>query len=349
MVKMNNLYRKLVSLCLALVMLIGIQSGMNTIEIFATESTPTIIMGDNAPMTRNEFLEWRTQRGIRHISIEGRIYTAGIFFDWANGQSFDYGELNGGILHVTLRPNTTTQNNNAPSQDTANTVPNQNTPPANEQNTQASDDSSPVLFTSTTPILFSYDELTAMIESVPHQNPLDVQSEIILPNRPLTESELDAWIDEYNEMGGVTAFELAVVREINRVREQYGLRPLALDPTLMISARLKTQEFGDLQYQNHISTVHGRPAEAARMFGFEGSGVSEAFTQSGSNGTPEFRTNAERVVGGMLASTRGHREMLLNPNLYSVGFGASFSPNSTGRNNNMSHMFYFVIKYGFNN
>ena len=97
------------------------------------------------------------------------------------------------------------------------------------------------------------------------------------------------------------------------------------------------------------SPVHSTPTTAARMFGFEGSGVSETFTQSGSNGAPEFRTNAERIVGGMLASTRGHREILLNPNLYSVGFGAFFSPYSTGRNGNMTHMFYFVTKFGFSN
>jgi len=117
----------------------------------------------------------------------------------------------------------------------------------------------------------------------------------------------------------------------------------------MMSARLKSQEFGDLQYQDHISPVHGRPSAAARMFGFEGNGVSEAISQSGSSSTPEFRSNAERVVGGMLASSRGHREILLNPNLYSVGFGASFSPYSTGRNGGMTHMFYFVTKFGFGN
>jgi uncharacterized protein YkwD len=150
-------------------------------------------------------------------------------------------------------------------------------------------------------------------------------------------------------MGGATVFELAVVREVNRVRERYGLRPLALDPALMMSARLKTQEFGDLQYFAHTSPVHGSPTQASRMLGFEGFGVSETLTQSGSNttGTPELRTNAERVVGGMLASTRGHRDILLNPNLYSVGFGSFFSPNSTGRNGNMTHMFYHATMFGF--
>jgi len=189
--------------------------------------------------------------------------------------------------------------------------------------------------------------LTAMIENVPHQNPLDTRSAIIIPSRRLNESELTAWIAEYNDMGGATAFELAVVREVNRVRLQYGLRPLALDPTLMMSARLKTQEFGDLQYFGHNSPIHGSVTEATRMFGFEGRHVSETITQAGSNGIPSFRSTPEGIVRGMLASTRGHRDILLNPNAYSVGFGAFFSPDSTGRNGDMSHMFYFATKFGF--
>ena len=342
MIKLKSIVRKLVLLGIAFVIFMGsVYGSIGVAEVIAaTPSIPTIRMGENAPMTRAEFIVWSNQRSVRHINIDGRIYPIGVFFDWANSQSFSYGEQSGGILHVTLRSNAIVANNN---------VPGQNTSAVNQQYTQSGSNYTPVIFTDTTPILFSYDELTAMIESVPHQNPLDVQSEITLPNRRLTESELEAWIAEYNEMGGATAFELAVVCEINRIREQHGLNPLALDPALMMSARLKTQEFGDLQYQAHISPVHGRPTESARMFGFEGSSVSETFTQSGSNGVPTFRTNAENIVGGMLASTRGHREILLNPNLYSVGFGAFFSPESTGRNGNMSHMFYFVTKFGFNN
>ena len=83
------------------------------------------------------------------------------------------------------------------------------------------------------------------------------------------------------------------------------------------------------------------------MFGFEGGHVSETITQAGSNGMPSFRSTPEGIVRGMLASTRGHRDILLNPNAYSVGFGASFSPDSTGRNGDMSHMFYFATKFGF--
>jgi len=82
------------------------------------------------------------------------------------------------------------------------------------------------------------------------------------------------------------------------------------------------------------------------MIGFEGFGVSETLTQSGSSDAVEFRANPERVVAGMLASTRGHREILLNPNTYSVGFGSSFSPNSTGIDGRMSNMFYHATMFG---
>jgi uncharacterized protein YkwD len=197
-------------------------------------------------------------------------------------------------------------------------------------------------------VRFSDDELTAMIENVPLQNALDAISAIRLPNRRLTRTELAAWIYEYNEMGGATAFELGVVREVNRVRASYGLRPLALDPALMMSARLKTQEFGDLQYFAHNSPVHGSISEAARMFGFEGRWASEAITRAGnSSNAHTHHSTPECVVGGMLASTRGHREILLNPNARTVGFGSFYSPNSTGARGNMSHMFYYATKFGF--
>jgi uncharacterized protein YkwD len=220
--------------------------------------------------------------------------------------------------------------------------------PCAEEIRRNNPDLSPVIFTDLAPIHFSDDELTAMMERVPNLNPLHTRSEITLPNRHLTESEIETWIAEYNEMGGATAFEIGVVREVNRVRERYGLRPLALDTALMMAARMKTQEFADLQYFAHTSPVHGSPFQAARMIGFEGFGVPEAITRSGSNGSePRFRSNYEGIVGGMLASTRGHRDILLNPDLYSVGFGSFFSPNSTGLHGNMSYMFYHVTMFGF--
>ena len=343
MVRMKTVMRNFISFVIALTILMGsIHYGVGVAQVFAaTANTPVIRMGDNDPMTRTEFLAWRDQKGFRHVNVEGRIYPAGIFFDWANGSTFDYGELSGGVLYVVLRSNTITDSNG-----TSNNATNANG--NGTSSPQEDDDPVPFIFAGLTPVLLSYDELTALIESVPHQNPLDVRSDITLPNRRLTEDELAAWVYEYVEMGGVTAFELAVIREINRVREYYGVRPLALDPALMMSARLKTQEFGDLQYFSHTSPVHGSPSQMANMLGFEGIGVSETITRAGNNARePVLRTTPERIVQGMLLSTRGHRQILLNPNLYSVGFGAFFSPNSTGANGNATHMFYFATKFGF--
>jgi uncharacterized protein YkwD len=334
--KIKNIYEKFILPGLVLAIFVGIFHSGNA-EVFAADvNVPTIQMGDNVPMTRDEFMEWRNQRGIRHFNFNERIYPAGIFFDWANGQAFGYGELNGGILHVFHRPGIASENRS---------ISVQAIPDTSEIN-HGSKHFSPIIFTNPTPILYSDSELTAMIESVPHQNPLDTKSTITLDRR-LTESEFTAWITEYGEMGGATAFELAVVREINRVRAQHGLHSLALDPALIMSARLKTQEFGDLQYFGHISPLYGSPTEMVLMFRFEGSGVSESITQAGSSRAPMFRTTPENTVGGMLASTRGHKEILLSPNVYSVGFGAFFSPNSTGRNGDMSHMFYFSAMFGF--
>jgi uncharacterized protein YkwD len=304
------------------------------IMVSASETQPTIRIGETAPMTRNEFLSWREQQGIRFFHIEDCILPAEVFFDWYSGKSFRRGELNDRILRVYEIPGAV-----------SNTVP---VPSIIIEETAAEIQrgTSPVIFDGMTPIHFSYEELAEMIESAPKAGPLDAISGITLPNRRLTESELAAWVDEYNKMGGATAFELAVIVEINRIRVQYGLRPLALSPALMMSARMKTQEFADLQYFSHRSPVHGTPGEAARMFGFDG-GVVESMTRAGRRGSPVLRSTPVGIVNGMLASTRGHREILLNPNLYSVGFGASFSPNSRGANGDMSHMFYFVTKFGF--
>jgi uncharacterized protein YkwD len=336
---MKKLYKKLIIFGIALMMIVGsIYIGTGDYKVFATvENIPTIHMGDNSPMTRDEFMEWRSQKGFRYIGIEGSILPAIIFFNWYNGQSFDCGEIRNEILYVFLRPGVSSESRSVFVQEISN----------ENEVYQDGSNFSPFLFDCLTPILFSDDELTAIIESVPHQNPFDTRSAITFPNRRLTESEIATWIAEYNEMGGATTFEFAVVREINRVREQYGLRPLALDPSLMMSTRFKTQEFGDLQYYAHASPVHGSPSETARLFGFSGSGVSETITRSGSSSAPVFDTAPEGIVGGMLASSRGHKEILLNPNAYSVGFGSFFSPNSTGRDGNMSHMFYYATMFGF--
>jgi hypothetical protein len=98
MLKMKKLHKKLTLLGFTLVAIWGI-THVSAVDVFAAaESVPTIRIGDNSPMTRDEFMEWRNLRGFRHLNIDGRIYPAEIFFNWNNGQAFNYGELRDGTL-----------------------------------------------------------------------------------------------------------------------------------------------------------------------------------------------------------------------------------------------------------
>ena len=105
---------------LALTMIItSLYFGVGATNVYAeNESLPTIRMGDNAPMTRDEFIDWREQRGIRHFSIEGRIMPAGAFLDWYSGNAFRYGELNDRILYVYLIPSVSSNGRSQPVNDT---------------------------------------------------------------------------------------------------------------------------------------------------------------------------------------------------------------------------------------
>ncbi|MCL2047432.1 MAG: CAP domain-containing protein [Defluviitaleaceae bacterium] len=352
---MKNLLKIVITLALIVgaSTIYSVANGIFANGVFATEALPTITMGDNAPMTRDEFMAWREQQEIRYIDIDGQIVPPGIFFNGYSGKAFRYGEVDNRVLPVYLIAGAVSNAVNpcvnvAPATAlSAEEVPQApNTTALAEEAPQTPIITAPIIFDDLTPILFTDEELTAMIDSVPNANPLEATSAITLPNRKLTEAELGAWIADYNEIGGATAFELGVIREINRARVQHGVQPLALNPALMLSSRLKTQEFADLQYYSHRSPVHGTVRESALMLGYNGA-VGEATGRIGSSGEANFFTTPERIVAGMLASTRGHRELLLSPRLYCVGFGASFSPNSRGANGNMSHMFYFVTQFGF--
>ena len=100
-------FRKLLTVGLAIIILAGsFHNGAGVLEVFATtdsvsvEIVPTIRMGDNPPMIRDEFLEWASQRGLRHFNIDGSIFPTGIFFGFSNGKSFSYGALDGAILSI---------------------------------------------------------------------------------------------------------------------------------------------------------------------------------------------------------------------------------------------------------
>jgi len=142
---------------------------------------------------------------------------------------------------------------------------------------------------------------------------LYTQSEIVLPNRRLTDAERQVWINEYNENGGASAFELEVIELINEIRVSHRLRPLEIDETLMMAARFYTQTMANLDLPlGHREGPYGGARYTARAFGFEGS----------TGGTSYWgRWTAQDVVAGWMNSP-GHRNLILDPGYSRAGFGS---------------------------
>ena len=143
-------------------------------------------------------------------------------------------------------------------------------------------------------------------------NPPNIpQSQIQLPNRQPTQEELNQWIAEYHAMGGVNEFEQEVLRLTNIERANYGLAPLYLHPTLMMSARFKSQSMADLNYFSHENPIFGHFVNISQeLFDISIFGENIAIWQ---------RTPEEVVAGWM--SSPSHRALILNPDFTHLGVG----------------------------
>ena len=137
------------------------------------------------------------------------------------------------------------------------------------------------------------------------------QSEITIPNRRLTPEELSQWIAEYHAMDGANIFELEVLRLVNLERANAGLAPLSLNPTLMMSARFKSQSMSDLNYFSHTNPVYGHFTNIPReLFNIMVNGENIAL----------WHRTPEAVMLAWMNSP-GHRANILNPQFTELGVG----------------------------
>ena len=137
-------------------------------------------------------------------------------------------------------------------------------------------------------------------------------SEIELPNRRLSSQEQQAWIDEYNAMGGASAWEIETIRLINEERRQHGLDPLALDRGLMMASRFYAQTLSNLDLNlGHRYGPYGGSGGTASAFDASWN------TANGNAG----RWTPEAAVQGWMNSP-GHRANILNPRVRFIGLGA---------------------------
>ena len=138
-------------------------------------------------------------------------------------------------------------------------------------------------------------------------------SSIQLPNRRLTDAERQAWMEEYQRLGGKSAFELEVVRLVNETRVEHGLNQLVIDPLHSKATRFYVQAIRNLQLpvghrEGHYGSVRGV-------------GIAWGCTRIGGGiGHAGHRTPQDVVNGWM--NSEEHQAILLSPTSVSLGFGS---------------------------
>jgi len=150
-----------------------------------------------------------------------------------------------------------------------------------------------------------------------------------------TAAERQAWIDEYNAMGGASAFEHEIARLVNEHRASRGFTILEFDETAAMAARYYTQIVIHVGYTT--PTDHNPllgPADrsnTAHNQGPYGGSRATAFTfgfhSMGGNAFTPGPTTPRAVVDGWIRSP-GHHANMVNPNHRYIGVGMSVDDNN---------------------
>ena len=108
------------------------------------------------------------------------------------------------------------------------------------------------------------------------------------------------------------AYEQEVIRLVNGLRQENGLKPLSYDWELSRVARYKSQDMKDNRYFSHTSPVYGTPFQMIKSFGI-------SYRSAGENIARGYAT-PQAVVNGWMNSS-GHRANILNPDYTHIGVG----------------------------
>ncbi|MBQ8835078.1 MAG: SafA/ExsA family spore coat assembly protein [Oscillospiraceae bacterium] len=127
--------------------------------------------------------------------------------------------------------------------------------------------------------------------------------DLIYPGQTIHIPEVDS---------GVKSFEQEVIRLVNEIRAENGLKALTYDWELGRVARYKSQDMKDNRYFSHTSPVYGSPFQMIRNFGI-------SFRSAGENIAKGY-TTSQAVVNGWMNSS-GHRANILNANFTHIGVG----------------------------
>ena len=134
-------------------------------------------------------------------------------------------------------------------------------------------------------------------------NPDIINYDLIYPGQRITVPTVSS---------SVTAYEGEVVRLVNEIRRENGLKPLTQDWQLSRVARYKSQDMKDLGYFSHTSPTYGSPFDMMRAFGI-------SYRTAGENIARGYQT-PEAVVNAWMSSP-GHRANILNSSYTHIGVG----------------------------
>ena len=110
----------------------------------------------------------------------------------------------------------------------------------------------------------------------------------------------------------VLSYESEVIRLVNEVRRENGLKALTANWELSRVARYKSQDMLNKGYFSHTSPTYGTPFQMIKAFGL-------SFQTAGENIARGYPT-PQAVVNGWMNSS-GHRANILNASYTQIGVG----------------------------
>ena len=110
----------------------------------------------------------------------------------------------------------------------------------------------------------------------------------------------------------VLSYESEVIRLVNEVRRENGLKALTANWELSRVARYKSQDMFNKGYFSHTSPTYGTPFQMIKAFGL-------SFRTAGENIARGYPT-PQAVVNGWMNSS-GHRANILNASYTQIGVG----------------------------
>jgi len=116
----------------------------------------------------------------------------------------------------------------------------------------------------------------------------------------------------------VLNYEAEVVRLVNQVRAENGLKALSVNWELSRVARYKSEDMSSSRYFSHTSPTYGTPFQMMRSFGL-------SYRSAGENIAYGQRTPAAVMDAWMNSS--GHRANILNASYTQIGVGYCASGN----------------------